>query len=560
MDEPVDLTPRVPDPAERHTALALEAVLGGRGADPRRTGLDAALADVQSRAARLHRRRTAVGALTAAAVVALASTVPSLLPAAGTGRPAATPAQSAPVPGDRGPGVAPSSASADPLLSDAEVAASYPGAFSSGSSGSIGVGRPGAPSPAVGGYCGDSPLGDLALPETWENTWRPRGTPEADDVRIHEKVLRWEGPDAGDAVDRYTRATRGSTLVCDGPDGGTYEQLSTTEPGGALASQAVLAPGNATAPDGARSTWRVRSIYPAGDGRTVVELTVDVPAVDGREAARSVGPLLQAAVARASTQGNRPPVGAAADRLPPGPAGALSDRAPAVPRSGPTVPEPTPAWRAPLPDDATLTLQQVRSAVPAPLSPPVLVPAPRATTSLPSGFIPGCEGTASLPSGVTEPADGRSATWVARAADGQPVVEVSERVLRWDRWDPSQAYVAGMQDAATACTTDPGSWPSRPTRASTPWREVQLRSADGLTIEALVRPAGADRPGTWVLRAASAVTVGTTAVDVEVTARAGSPDALVAVMDPLLRAAAERAAADQLRAFARGDVDQPAAP
>ena len=298
----------------------------------------------------------------------------------------------------------------------------------------------------------------------------------------------------------------------------------------------------------------MRSISPAGDGRTVVELTVDLPAPDGREAARSVGPLLQAALERAAPGGDRPSATATSGELPPGPVGALGDRTPVVPRSGPTQPQPSPAWRAPLSDASTLTLEQVRSAVPAATrSRPTAVPRPAV-------FRPGCDGLPSLPPGVTDPADERNDAWEARDAGGAPVVEVSERVLRWGEWGQAQSYVDGMRDAATACTTDPADPVDQRTRASTAWREVQLQAAGGGTVPALVRPAGADRPGTWVLRAAAAEIVGTTAVDVQVTARAGSPDALVAVLAPLLQTAAERAAADQLRAFANGDVDQPDVP
>lgn len=554
MDEPVDLTPRAADPAERHTALALAAVLGSRDdAAPRRAGADDVLADVQRRAARLHRRRAGAGALTAAAVVALALTVPSLLPTAGTERPAA-PAQGTPAPDDGEPEAGPSSAIAHPLLSDAQVGALYPGVVSSGDSGSIALGPSRRPAPAVGGYCGDTALDADGPRQTWEASWKKPGTSGDGDVLVREKVLRWEGPDAGEAVERYTRATRGSTLVCDGAEGGTYEQPIATEPGGAPASQAVLAPGSVTAPDGGRSTWRVRSISPAGDGATVVELTVDLPAPDGREAARSVAPLLAAALGRAAPRGDRPSATEDPAELPPGPAGALSDRAPDVPRSGPTQPQPSPAWRLPLSDASTLTLEQVRSVVPA------AVPREIFATPRPAIFVPGCDGLPSLPPGVGSSAGEQNAAWTAPGADGEPVVEVSERVVRWDGWGQAQAYVDGMRDAATACTTDPADPVDQETRASTPWREVQLRAPGGGTIDALVRPAGADRPGTWVLRAALAPTVGTTAVDVQVTARAGSPDALVAVLAPLLTTAADRAAADQLRAFARGDVDQPGAP
>ena len=540
-ETPVDLTPHAADPAERHTALALAAVLDGGGPGPRRAGLDAALADVQRRATRLHRRRTAAGALTAAAVVALVLTVPSLLPAAGTGRPAATPAQGAPATDDREPHAGPSLASTNPLLSDAQVGAFYPGVVSSRTGGSIEVGPPGRSSPAVGGYCGDSTLDADAPAQTWETSWKPPGTfVPGDDVRIREKVLRWEGADAGEAVGRYLRATRDSPVTC---GGGTYEPLISTEPGGAPTSQAVLAR------DDAGATWRVRSISPVGDGATVVELTVDLPAPDGREAARSVAPLLAAALERAAPQGGRPSAAADPAELPPGPVGALSDRPPAAPRTTPAQPQPSPAWRAPLSGASTLTLEQVRSAVPA------AVPREIFATPRPAIFRPGCDGLPSLPPGVTDPAGEQNAAWTAPGADGEPVVEVSERVVRWDDWGEAQAYVSGMRDAATACTTDPADPVDQETRASTPWREVRYVSAGGGTVDALVRPAGADRPGTWVLRAALAPTAGTTAVDVQVTARAGSPDALVTVLDPLLTTAVERAAADQV-----GDVASAADP
>ena len=168
----------------------------------------------------------------------------------------------------------------------------------------VGVSQQEPPPPPTGGWCGDAVLdGVPAADQAWSAQWL--GEQAADtglSTEVVQVVLRWSEPAA---AEDHVQATRRSDTECgDAQDAPSDQASFFVLPAPAIAGVPSVA---VAAVEGSPERWQVRAAGVAGDGTTVVDLTVTLYGETADAAGAEVTDLLLTALERASSTGGTTP-------------------------------------------------------------------------------------------------------------------------------------------------------------------------------------------------------------------------------------------------------------